>query len=78
MSASTSHPDIPIETARKQKWRSLPLSKAILQGTALTAQAIKAILLETRDSQLTYYHLAFLLNQKGLYTKGKENGQPFT
>jgi len=36
-SASTSQPEVPTEIARKQKWRSLPLSKAILQGTALTA-----------------------------------------
>jgi len=36
-SASTSQPDVPTEIARKEKWRSLPLSKAIRQGTALTA-----------------------------------------
>jgi hypothetical protein len=37
-SARTSQPDIPKEIARKQKWCSLPFLKAILQGTALTAQ----------------------------------------
>jgi hypothetical protein len=28
---------VPTEIAKKQKWRSLPLSNAILQGTASTA-----------------------------------------
>lgn len=36
-SARTSQPDIPKEIARKQKRRSMPFSKATLQGTALTA-----------------------------------------
>lgn len=37
-SARTTHPDVPAEIARKEKWRSLPLSNAILQGTASAAQ----------------------------------------
>lgn len=36
-SAGTTNPDVPIEIARKKKWRSLPFSNAILQGTASTA-----------------------------------------
>lgn len=33
-SARIIHPQVPIAVPRKKKWRSLPLSKAILQGTA--------------------------------------------
>lgn len=36
-SARTIHPDVPIEIAKRLKWRSFPLSNAILQGTASTA-----------------------------------------
>jgi len=36
-SARTIHPDSPDDNARNEKSRSLPLSKAILQGTASTA-----------------------------------------
>lgn len=35
-SARMIHPEVPTDTAKKQKWRSLPLSKAILHGNAST------------------------------------------
>lgn len=33
----TTQPDVSFETAKKLKWRSFPLSNAILQGIALSA-----------------------------------------
>jgi hypothetical protein len=32
------HPEVPLDKAKKQKLRSLPLSNAIRQGTASTAR----------------------------------------
>lgn len=37
------HPEVPLDRAKKQKWRSLPLSNAIRQGTASTATTMRQI-----------------------------------